>query len=117
MTVSSENRLRWRSILLARMFKGLFFGMPDSVRGRLCGWFWRLMFLGPDGKPHRAAGFVLAELRRVCFFDRPSIFDANPQVMAYREGARRVFLVIMDYLNLDESEVRKLMELDDGLGE
>jgi hypothetical protein len=115
MAVTDANRLRWRSILISRAFKGVFFGMPEWLRARALGWLWRAMFMGPDGELHRAGEVILADLRRICFMDRPTIFDADPAVMAYREGARRVFMVIMNYLELNESTVLKIMEVENDI--
>jgi hypothetical protein len=115
MAVSAENRLRFRAIMIAREVKALFCLMPEIMGLRRPRWLWRWLFLGTDGKPHRAGEIVLADLRRSAGLDRPSIFDRDPVVMAFREGQRVMAMRIFNYLNLDETDVRKLMELDDGL--
>lgn len=112
------NRLRRRAILIAREFKWVFMAVPawftarppKGLRRRLFRW----LFLGEGGRLHRAGEVVLADLRGFCFADRSTIFDADPIVMARREGRREVFVRITNYLNLDEAAVQKIMELDDG---
>lgn len=116
MAVSENNRRRYRSILIARDVKGLFQSVPEIFAALLSRWIWRWLFLGRDNKPHRAGEVVLAEIRRLTLLDQPSVFHSDPLVMAYREGKRSVGMKIMMYLNLDEHDVQKLMELDDGLG-
>lgn len=119
MAVSERNRRRFRAMLISREFKRLFGAVPERLAARLArpfvGWFLRAMFLGPDGKPHRAGEIVLAEIRRIGGLDRMSSFDPDPVVMAYREGKRSVVRQLIHLLNLDENEVQKMMELDDGI--
>jgi hypothetical protein len=115
MAVSPENRLRYRSILIAREVKALLCAVPEIMGLRRPRQLWRWLFLGPDGKPHRAGNVVLADLRAFAGLDRATIFDPDPVVMAYREGKRAAAMRIFNYLNLDEADVQKLMELDDGL--
>jgi hypothetical protein len=86
-------RFRWRAIFVSREYKGLFYD-NDQVT--------------------RQGEHVLADLRRFCHADRPTIFDREPLVMARREGRREVFGRIINFLNLDERAVQQLMELDDG---
>lgn len=118
--VTPENRARYRATLVSRDVKGLFMAVPErfarAVLGRfLLGAVLRWLFLGSPGKPHRAGEIVLAELRREAGYLRHSNFHDNPQVMAFREGKRAMAQMIFNYLNLDESAVHQLMELDDGL--
>jgi hypothetical protein len=119
--VSANNRKRYRAILISREVKALFAVVPERVAsfaGRwLAGWLLRWMFLGADGKPHRGGEIVLAEIRRLTLLERTTIFDPDPVVMAYREGKRAVGVQIMALLNLNEQDVQKLMEIDDGLGQ
>ena len=122
MGVSAENRLRFRQVLVAREVKWLFMSVPErfakAILGRfLLGPLLRWLFLGPDGRPHRAGEIVLAELRRRTGMERYSIFDPDPQVLAYREGQRAAMMMIFNLLNLDEAAVQKLMEVDNGLGD
>ncbi len=122
MPVTQENRIRYRQILIAREVKWLFMAVPERFAKRLLGRFLlgpllRWLFLGEDGKPHRAGEIVLAELRRRTGMDRYSIFDPNSRVHAYREGQRASMMMIFNLLHLDEAQVQKLMEVDDGLGE
>lgn len=120
MTVSQTNRQRFRAVLISREVKVLFKAIPErfaiAIMGRfLLGPLLRWLFLAPDGQPHRAGEAVLAELRRRGGLNRRSNFDPDPHVMAFREGQRALVQEIFNYLNLDESAVRKLMEIDDGL--
>jgi hypothetical protein len=87
------NRFRWRAILIGREYKRLF-TENDTVT--------------------REAEYVLADLRRFCRADRPTIFDKDAMTMARREGRREVFVRLTNFLNLDEGAVQQLMELDDG---
>lgn len=88
------NARRWRSMMISRSFKALFFAAEDHLR--------------------RDAEIALADLRDYCFGQK-STFDADALVMARREGRRDVWLRITNYLNLDETQVQQLMEVDDGL--
>lgn len=112
---SHTNRLRERAILISREFKAVFHGVPERFAKVMVRWLWRWLFLGPDGKPHRAGRIVLRDLAQFCGAAGKTIFHANPQMLARREGRREVFVRICILLNLDEHEVRKLMELDDGI--
>lgn len=115
MSAAYFNALRRRSILVSREFKAVFLGVPERFAKRLLTrWVLRWLFLGPNGKPHRAGEIVLSDLRKFCHADKPTIFTSDPHLMARREGRREVWNRIINYLNLDEYEVRKLMEIDDG---
>lgn len=120
MAVTETNRLRWRAILIARHIKTLLGAIPAVLGFARPRWFWRWMFLGPDGKPHRPGEIILADLRE--FARLPgnrfnlSTFDTDPLVMARRAGRQEVVMRIINYLNLDETDVQQLMELDDGIG-
>lgn len=115
---SPANRMRARAVLISREFKAVLLAVPERfgimLAARLRGWLWRWLFRGPDGEVHRAGGIVLSDLRKFCHADKPTIFHPDAAVMARREGRREVWTRIMNYLHLDENEVRKLMELDDG---
>lgn len=111
---TTRNQLRERSIRISRQFKGVFKGVPERFARLLTRWIWRWMFLAPDGQVHRGGEIVLADLRAFCRADQPSNFSTDAMVMARREGRREVWERIVNYLNLDESQVRKLMEIDDG---
>ena len=119
MAVSQQNRFRYRAILIAREVKGIFMGMPERFVRALAGrwmarWLLRAMFLAPDGQLHRAGEVVIADLRDFGFVGRTT-FHPDAQEMARREGRREVVVRILNYLNLDEAVVQKIMELDDGL--
>jgi hypothetical protein len=121
MPVSPENRMRYRAILISREVRHILIAVPERFAKAVVGrWFFglllRWLFLGPDDKPHRGGEIVLAQLRRRTGYGRPTIFDPDPQVMAFREGQRAVVQEIFMLLNLDEAAVGQLMEVDDGLG-
>lgn len=67
----------------------------------------------PDGIMTRDAEIVLADLARALYANR-STFHSDAQIMAMREGSRRVWLRISRLLNLDEATVQKLVEIDNG---
>ena len=120
MAISQKNRVRFRSIMISREFKGLFGGVPERLAKRLVGRFLlgpivRWLFLAPDGEIHRGGEIVLAELARIAGYYRPTQFHEDPQILAYRLGMRDLLRALLDYLYLDESSVQHLMELDDGL--
>lgn len=122
MAVSEENRARFRAIQVARQAKDIFMGPPERFAKAMLGRFFlgpllRWLFLAPDGRLHRAGEIVIAELRRENGMDRPTQFHSDALVLAYRTGRRDSFHALINYLNLDESTVRYIMELDDGLGE
>ena len=87
------NRLRWRAIQTSRAFKEMFFNEDEKLR--------------------RAAEIALVDLREYCFA-RKSTFHSDSLVMARREGRRDVWLRIQGFLDLDEQQVKQLMEIDDG---
>ncbi len=95
MTRDDLNPLRWRAILLGRAWKGL--------------------LRGGNGDLQRSAEHVLHDLRSFCHAEPwQTTFRKDPIEMARRVGRREVFERIRDFLNLDESEVQKLMEVDNG---
>lgn len=87
------NLARQLTILRARHYKRLFFA--DSVMSR-------------------DAEIVLADLRDFCCAEQGG-FSPDPHVHARNTGRREVFLRLTHHLNLDEAEVRKLMEMDSGI--
>ena len=120
MSVSPENRSRYRAIQISRLAKDIFFGMPERFAKALLGRFLlgpivRWLFLSAEGELHRAGEIVLAELRRQAGMDRPTLFTTDAHAQYYRLGQRDLYLALVNLLNLDESSVRYLMELDDGL--
>jgi hypothetical protein len=114
MSVSRANRDRYRAILIGREVKRIFAAVPE-IFGAEPRHIWRWLFLGHDGKPHRAGELVLADLRNYARLRHATIFDRDPHELAFREGKRAVVTRIFQHLNLDEKEVQTLMELDDGL--
>lgn len=113
MSVSEVNRARYRATMISREVKWLFQAIPERFRQRIRARLWRWLFLSPEGEVHRAGEIVLADLRE--FAAGQPLFSPDPLTMARRAGRREVLERIVNYLNLDEQTVRKLMELDDGL--
>lgn len=126
--VTETNRARWRGILLSRQLKAILCMVPEQfgwileepVKWSLRRFFLRAilrwLFLSQiDGKPHRAGEIVLAHFRRRAGYHRPTNFTPDPHLMAFREGVRSTVEEFFTLLTLDESDVRKMMELDDGL--
>ena len=87
-----------------------------TLRGRevMRRWLYRTVFTA-DGETLRIASqHVLSDLRDFTYATK-SAFDTDPLVMARRQGRRDVWLRLSNYLNLDEEQVHKLMEIDDGI--
>lgn len=114
MPVTEENRRRLRMIRIARETKWVLRATPVrlGLRRWLIGWLLRWLFMAKDETPHRAGEIVLAHLRDR--FAGP-VFDEDPVWMARKVGRREVVEEIFHLLNLDEAQVFKLMEVDDGL--
>lgn len=106
-----RNRLRQRAIAVSRAFKELFLS-PEVRRQR---GLWRRLFMADEATLRRVGEAALADLRDFCFA-QSSTFDPDPHIAARRAGRRDVWLRITKYLNLDEDQVQKLMEIDDGNG-
>lgn len=87
------NALRRMAILRARSYRAVFM---------------------PEGAMTRDHEIVLADLRDHCFAVK-STFHADPYEAAQRQGRREAWLRISQHLNLDEEQVQKLVEIDDGL--
>lgn len=70
----------------------------------------------PEGAIARDAEIVLADLRN---FGRgnQSTFSLDPYNAARLAGRREMWLRISQHLNLDEEQVQKLVEIDDGLAD
>ena len=85
------NLLRRRAVTVSRHYKRLFM---------------------PTGRPDRDAEIVLADLREFSGM-RSSGFSTDPLVMARNAGRREVMMRISDFLDLDESQVAKMMEVED----
>lgn len=77
---------------------------------------YRLCLLDNDGKPHRHAEIMLADLKRFCRANTstavvsPVSRSIDPIAMAMAEGRREVWNRIMAHLHLDERTVQKLSE-------
>lgn len=73
-------------------------------------------FLGDKGEPHLEAEQVLADLKRFCRADRPTIVVSpvsravDPLASAVAEGRREVWLRIAAMLALSEAQVARLQE-------
>lgn len=110
-----RNMLRVRAVLQSRAFKQLFSGEvemaeEDAAEPHPVARLFRV----DGGSISRDGEAVLADLRDFCFAQK-STFHPDARVQAQREGRREVWLRIMNFLNLDETQVQKLMEVDDGL--
>lgn len=109
---SVNNAIRQAAIRIAQVYKDLFW-MPWVPPGRRYRW----LFRGQNGDVRVPGEMVLADLRDFCFAGpNDQTFDTDPLVMARRTGRREVFQRITSFLNLDESMVQQLMEIDDGIG-
>jgi len=75
---------------------------------------YKRLFFSADKIMSRDAEIVLADLRDFTRAEQGA-FSPDPYVNARNIGRREVFLRLTHHLNLDESEVRKLMEMDSGL--
>lgn len=75
---------------------------------------WRWLFLADDGSTHRRVGEkVLADLRDFAGMKHPQSFQTDPLKLARAAGRRDVVLRIAHFLNLDETQIQKLVEIDD----
>ena len=111
--MNADNQRRFQAVQMSRHFKTLFVGWNASPAA-----WWRRLFLSDEDRLRMSAERVIADLRNFCFAhanNRRLIFSSDPLVMARRLGRREVFDRIITYLNLDEAEVQKLMEIDDGI--
>ena len=131
--MNARNEARWRAVQVSRAWRGLVRPAVAAVRWDWRGWLvrmwlaivvarparwtalaYRLVFTVDGSQRRIAAEHVLADLRDFTFA-RTSAFDPDPIIMARRQGRRDVWLRISNYLNLDEAQVQKLMEIDDGI--
>lgn len=91
-------------------------GVRDYVR-RIFGLrsAFRQTFLGLDGKPTPHAELVLAELRRFCHGNRPTlkagIHGIDPHASIAAAARQEVFFRITAMLNLDDSDINRMQEL------
>lgn len=111
------NGLRVAAVLRSREYKQVFLGAfggwaAAAVPTR---WWYRLLFLSPEGMMRIAGERVLADLRNFAWLERETIFHPDPQVLAFREGKRAVVSRIFKHLNLDEARVQELTGVDDGI--
>jgi hypothetical protein len=119
MSVIERNRTRWRAVQISRAWRELLQRGRASLLWLAMCWLlparaYRRVFASDGARLRTAAQFVLADLRDFSFADR-SAFDPDPLVMARRQGRRDVWLRISNYLLLDEEQVNRLMEVDDGV--
>lgn len=74
----------------------------------------RACFLGADGRPTSQGEIVLAELRRFCHGNRPTIksglhgIDSHASIAA--AARQEVFFRITAMLNLDDSDINRMQE-------
>ena len=97
---------------LSRAAKELFGAMA-----RPTGLAFRWLFLGDEGKALRwASRRVLRHLHHFCFVERPlsgKSSEIGLFALGVREGKRLTYLEIMQFLNLDDSQIRQLKEHND----
>jgi hypothetical protein len=74
---------------------------------------YRAVFMA-DGVIGRDAEIVLADLRDFCRA-ATSTFDPDPHQAARLQGRREAWLRISQHLELDEGQVQRLVEIDDGV--
>lgn len=113
--IPTEDQKLEAKLIISRAFKRVFQAVPVPLR-----WVYRVVFLETDGVTlRRPSETVLRHLRAFCFADR-SIFGGRSGtsdsafLLGVREGRRQVWLEMMKYLNLNENEVDKILENDDG---
>lgn len=112
------NGLRVAAVLRSREYKQVFLGafggwVLPLVPSR---WWYRVLFRSPEGMMRVASERVLADLRDFAGFNGETIFHADPQVLAFREGKRAAVNRIFKHLNLDEAQVQQMIGVDDGIG-
>jgi hypothetical protein len=73
----------------------------------------RRTFLQADGKPNDDQRAVLAELRRFCYGDKPTLKQGpqglDPYASIAAAARQEVYMRIASYLNLDDTDLQ-LME-------
>lgn len=109
----------WKDLLI-RAAPPAWLAAIAALLGLVAGrrWAYRAVFTSDGATLRIASQHVLADLRSYCFANadgRRPIFSTDPVVMARRLGRREAFDRIINYLNLDEAQVQKLMEIDDGI--
>lgn len=71
----------------------------------------RAVFIGDDGKPSPAAAIVLGRLAKFCHANRTTLKvsftrqQTDPLATAAAEGRREVWMLLQQYLSLDEADV------------
>lgn len=77
---------------------------------------YRLVLLDGEGKPHRHAEIMLADLRRFCRANtstamvNPITRSVDPIAMAMAEGRREVWNRIMSHLHVDDNTIMQMSE-------
>lgn len=91
-------------------------GVLDYVRRmRAMRQAFRQCFLGADGRPTTQGEIVLAELRRFCHGNRPTIksglhgIDSHASIAA--AARQEVFFRITAILKLDDTDINRMQEL------
>jgi hypothetical protein len=81
----------------------------------------RRTFLQANGKPNDDQRTVLAELRRFCYGDKPTLKQGpqglDPYASIAAAARQEVYMRLAGYLNLDDTDVQLLeknMERNDG---
>lgn len=65
-------------------------------------------FSTPQGKE------VLKDLAKFCGQNSPTHVPGDPYTSAYKEGMRRVFLRIQQFVNLNEADLQKILNQPQG---
>jgi hypothetical protein len=76
----------------------------------------RACFLGGDGKPTEDGGRALSELRRFCYGAKPTLKSGpqgiDPLASIAAAARQEVYFRIMSLLDLNDSDLSRLYELD-----
>ncbi len=91
-------------------------GVLDYVRRmRAMRQAFRQCFLGADGKPTPQGELVLAELRRFCHGNRPTLKSGingiDPYASVAAAARQEVFFRITAMLELNDSDINRMQEL------
>lgn len=91
-------------------------GVIDYVRRiRTLRTAFRACFLGANGKPTDQGEIVLAELRRFCHGNRPTLKTGlngiDPHASIAAAARQEVFFRITAMLNLDDSDINRMQEV------
>ncbi len=111
MTPDEDPRWKWM-VRMHRAWRELVFA---AVPKRwLLGKVWRWLFLADDGSTLRRVGeIVLADLRDFAGMKYPQRLASNPIGIERQQGRRDVVLRVLHFIDLDETQIQKLVEVYD----